>query len=112
MKNQDKIDVNYVLAALGKCPLAPGSPSGPPSPAVVSVRESALPASRLRQLRVSMRHPAPKSPALPPVRSRAYVTPWSSPWERSGSGTEIHLQAPPLGLIGCFGKCQLLAPKG
>lgn len=36
MKNQDKIDVKYVLAALGKCPLAPGSPSGPPSPAVVS----------------------------------------------------------------------------
>lgn len=51
--------MEYVLAALGKCPLTPGGPSGPGFP-------PACPRSwRLRQLRVSVRHPL--GHRLPPV---------------------------------------------
>lgn len=86
--------MKYVLAALGKCPLTPGSPSGPPSPAVVSCPRAHAPGAAAKTAACGL----------------------SSTWERSESWTEILSViapgGPAPGLVGCFGNRQLLAPKG
>lgn len=120
----------HVLAALVECPLAPGSPSGPPTAS--SGFLPVHPHSRRAEAKASACEcdsSRPESHLLVhPVRpSPHYITLWSSIWELSDSLPKTHLHGhstgppapclPPGGpqppdLIGCFGKHQLLAPKG
>lgn len=110
--------MKYVLAALGKCPLTPGSPSGPPSPAVVSCPRAHAPGAAAKTAACEYEASCSASPAPRPPRGHQPTSHCglSSTWERSESWTEILSViapgGPAPGLVGCFGNRQLLAPKG
>lgn len=121
-KNQDKIYVGMCLSCLSKMPFTPVSPSGPPAPrgllslhpyfqrqeAKISADEqdSACEESRRRR---TLRHAAVlRLGAVRQVPPRISTITPGVRWPPACCKRAPSL----LGFIGCFGKCQLLAPKG